>query len=113
MKPDKSEELFSDGQLAKAIYLRNMSAMKDILNLGEIKFGDRKSDAYRYFKKIVMDAFYTAMTDVFTALEREGLLKKCSCGASVRHGYKTCDACNGAGHCNSEEFDEWFAVESE
>jgi hypothetical protein len=108
MSLENNGELFSDGQIAKAVYLRHMSAMKDILNLGEIKFGERKSDTYRYFKKVVMDAFYTAMNDIFVAMEKEGLLQRCSCGANIRHGYKICASCNGSGFRNSDEFNDWF-----
>lgn len=113
MRNDKSQEIFVDGQVAKSIYLRNMSAMKDILNLGEIKFGDRHTDAYKYFKKVVMDAFYTAMLDIFAAYEKEGLVKKCSCGTSIRQGYKQCLSCNGAGFCNTDEFMDWFKSSSQ
>lgn len=104
----KSNEYFNDGQIAKAIYLRHMSSMKEILNLGEIKFGSRNSDPYKYFKKVVMDAFYNGMQDVFEAMEREGVLRKCPCGTSIRDGYKSCSLCNGAGHCNVDEFNQWF-----
>lgn len=104
----KAHEYFKDGQIAKAIYLRHMSSMKEILNLGEIKFGSRKSDPYKYFKKVVMDAFYNGMSDCFEAMEREGVLHPCPCGTTIREGYKPCPMCNGAGHCNSDAFDAWF-----
>lgn len=104
----KSHEYFKDGQLAKAIYLRHMSGMKEILNLGEIKFGSRNSDPYKYFKKVVMDAFYTSMLDVFEAYEREGLIKPCSCGTTIRDGYKPCPLCNGSGYQNTDAFNDWF-----
>lgn len=107
----KSSEYFTDGQVAKAIYLRHMSGMKEILNLGEIKFGDRNSDPYKYFKKVVMDAFYNAMADVFEALEREGVITQCHCGTTIREGYKSCPKCNGAGFCNSDAFSNWFEPE--
>lgn len=90
-----------DKQLARLIYLRHMSAMKEILKLGEFKIGARNTEEYKYFKKVVMDQFYTAMGEVFSSLERRGLLKRCSCGTSIRQGYKPCPKCNGAGHCNS------------
>jgi DnaJ-class molecular chaperone len=105
---DKAKELFTDGQLSKTIYLRQMSAMKDILNLGEMKFGDRNNETYRYFKKVVMDAFYVGMSDVFEALAREGLVEKCDCGTGIRQGYKTCAKCNGAGYKNTDEFNDWI-----
>lgn len=98
---------FDDGQLAKAIYLRNMAAMKEVLKLGEFRMGGRESTDYKYFKKIVMDQFYNSMTDIFAALEKKGLLQKCPCGTTIRLGYKSCPNCNGAGHCNVEEFTAW------
>ena len=111
----KAHEYFNDGQIAKAIYLRHMSAMKEILNLGEIKFGSRNSDPYKYFKKVVMDSMYNGMLDVLDAMVREGILCKCQCGTTIRNGYKQCSKCNGAGYCNSDEFDDWFksAVEQD
>lgn len=99
-----------DGQLAKAIYLSHMSAMKNILNLGEFKIGSRDSDEYKYFKKVVMDEIYNAMLDVFTSLQKEGVLEKCSCGTGIRLGYKKeCDLCNGASFKNTESFNDFLA----
>lgn len=106
MTNQKQPNLFDDGQLAKAIYLRHMAAMKELLNLGEIKFGDRASSAYKLYKKVVMDEFYNAMSDVFDALDAAGLLQKCPCGTTIRQGYRPCDKCNGSGRCNTPEFDQ-------
>lgn len=103
-----SDNTFNDGQLAKAIYLKQMSAMKAILNLGEMNFGGRNDNRYKLYKKIVMDEFYNAMGDLFSAMELEGILVKCPCGASIRQGYKPCERCNGSGHCNSESFDDYI-----
>ena len=97
-----------DGQLAKAIYLRNMAAMKEILNMGEFRIGGRESKEYKFFKKVVMDEFYNAMSELFVALEEKGVLMKCSCGTGIRQGYKPCQKCSGAGHCNSDDFAEWM-----
>ena len=109
MRPNsKSNEYFHDGQIAKAIYLRHMSGMKEILNLGEIKFGNRNSDPYKYFKKVVMDSFYTAMLDVFESYEREGLIQECGCGTTIRDGYKSCPDCSGSGWSNTDAFNGWF-----
>lgn len=107
-KPTSSFNMLDDGQLAKAIYLRNMSGMKEILNMGEFRIGNRESKEYKFFKKVVMDEFYNAMTDLFAKLEGRGVLMKCPCGTSIRQGYKPCSRCNGAGHCNTEEFHEWM-----
>lgn len=98
-----------DNQLAKAIYLKNMTAMKEILNLGEFKIGGRESEDYKYFKKVVMDQFYNTMGDTFRDLEKKGLLIKCNCGTTIRQGYKTCTFCNGASFRNSDLLDDMIS----
>ena len=50
---NQKTKLFEDRQVAKAIYLRHMVAMKELLNLGELKFGDRNSAPYKLYKKNV------------------------------------------------------------
>lgn len=105
---NNASDAFGDKQLAKAVYLRHMAAMKSILNLGEMKFGGRESSSYKLYKKFVMDEFYVAMGDVFESLERAGLLQKCPCGTTIRKGYsKTCPKCCGAGWCNSDNFTDF------
>jgi hypothetical protein len=94
-------------QAAKSVYLNGMSGMKQILNMGEIKFGDRNSASYKFFKKVVMDEVYDSMSRTFSEMEAAGLVKKCPCGTSVREGYKKCDLCNGAGYCNTDEFSKF------
>jgi len=103
-----SDSTFKNGQLARAIYLKQMSAMKAILDLGEMKFGGRNDNGYKLYKKIVMDEFYNAMTDLFASMEVAGVLVKCPCNTSIRQGYKTCERCNGAGYCNSESLDQYI-----
>jgi len=95
-----------DNQLAKTLYLENMSSMKQVLKLGEFKMGGRDSQEYKYFKSVVMDKFYLPMLAFFEHLESLGLLEKCSCGTSIRKGYKTCQKCNGSGYCNTKKLDE-------
>jgi hypothetical protein len=104
----QAKKMLDDNELAKAVYLRNMSAMKEILNMGEFRIGDRKSKEYKYFKKIVMDEIYNAMSELFAALEAKGALKKCPCGTTIRNGYKQCPRCSGAGHCNTDDFSDWM-----
>ena len=99
--------MIEDGQLAKSIYLRNMEAMKQVLDLGEFKLGGRDAIDYKYFKRVVMDQFYVPMVDIFMALAKKGILSKCGCGTTVRRGYKDCSLCSGAGFCNSDSFNEW------
>lgn len=97
----EDQKLMEDGQVAKAIYLRMMTAMKGILDLGEFRIGDRNSKEFRYFKKVVMDEFYNAMSDLFARMEERGELKKCPCEATIRGGYTDCPLCNGSGHCKA------------
>lgn len=106
--PQLVRKMLDDNELAKAVYLRNMSAMKEILNMGEFRIGDRNSKEYKYFKKIVMDEIYNAMSELFAALEEKGVLNKCTCGTTIRNGYKQCPHCNGAGHCNTDKFSAWI-----
>jgi hypothetical protein len=97
-----------DGQIAKSIYLKNMAGMKSILNMGEVKFGDRNSSGYKFFKKVVMDEIYNSMSAFFEEMEDAGVLSRCPCGTTIREGYKKCSLCNGAGYCNSELFNEFI-----
>lgn len=112
-RPAPSNKIFEDGQIARAVYLRNMAGMKEILNMGEFRIGDRKSKEYKFFKKVVMDEYYNAMTELFTKFSERGVLQKCTCGTDIRDGYKPCPLCNGAGHCNTEEFNEWLNSDEE
>ena len=105
---EPSTDAFKDGQLAKAFYLKNMAAMKQILNMGEVKFGSRDSAPYKFFKKVVMDEMYDSMADVFECLDKHGVLEKCTCGATIRQGYKPCPDCNGCGYRNSPSFREYL-----
>lgn len=110
MNPGKptAHKPFEDGQIAKAIYLKNMAVMKQILTIEEVRLGGRDSKAYVLFRKQVMDEFYNSMTAVFEAMENDGILAKCSCGTSIRLGYQKCALCNGAGHCNSDSTTEFI-----
>lgn len=107
--PKPVKPIQDDAQLAKLVYLRSMSSMKEILTLGEMRIGDRNSEVYKYFKKVVMDQFYGGMSDVFELLEQRGLLEKCTCGTNIRQGYKPCPKCNGAGHCNTLAFHDYMS----
>jgi len=100
------DENTKEKQFAKILYLEYMSAMKQVLKLGEFKMGGRDSQEYRYFKSVVMDKFYIPMQTFFERLEEMGLLEKCPCGTTIRKGYKSCDKCNGAGFCNTKKLDD-------
>ena len=100
--------MLDDGQIAKAIYLRNMAAMKEVLKLGEVQLGGRDDPHYQYFKKVVMDQFYLPMIDLFQSLAERGLLERCKCGTIVRKGWKPCPSCGGSGYCNLPKLSEFL-----
>jgi len=86
-------------QIARAIFLGQLAIMKKILDLISFKFDQRTSD-YKYMKKQVMDYTYEGLKKLFKQLETEKIIKKCSCGTSLRKGYKNCK-CGGSGYINA------------
>jgi hypothetical protein len=105
---NENNEIFTDGQFPKTVYLRTMFAMKKILDMGQFKIGSSESKEFKYFKKVVMDELYNSMQEVFEAMEKRDLVQKCECGTSIRNGYKPCEKCNGSGFRNTEEFMDWI-----
>lgn len=87
-------------QIAKQIYVDMMAAMKELLSNEERRIGSREDPNYKYYKKLVMDKFYTSMINSFSELEKAGILEKCSCGTNIRNGYKKCEFCSGSGWRN-------------
>lgn len=85
--------------IAEKIFLTSISQMKEILELGEFKFGI-DSKEYKFFKKKTMDAFYRNMSNLFRELENENVLRSCKCESNLRHGYTDCPNCHGAGYVN-------------
>lgn len=98
----------NDKELAKIIFLQYLSGMKEVLKLGEFKIG-KGTEEYRYFKKVVMDQFYNPMSFVFSHMEKAGMLKRCPCNNTLRHGYNSCSGCNGSGYCNTDELNDYLA----
>ena len=90
--------------IAEIVFLAELDIMKTILDLGEYKLGGDKN-AYKYFKKTVMDSFYTKLQKMLAELEKEDILKKCSCKSNLRNGYTDCASCHGAGYVNASESD--------
>jgi len=89
-------------QLAKLMFLNNLSVMKSILDLLEFKMG-KKSDEYLYMKKQLMDYFYNSLKKSFLSLEEEKLIKRCPNKCSLRNGYSDCKYnCGGSGFINNE-----------
>ena len=84
--------------LTGIIYQETLTAMKKILDLGEFKIGAANSKEYLYFKREVMDSFYTSLRNIYRNLEEEDIVKKCDmCDADLRKGWKPC-ACRGSGY---------------
>jgi len=104
----------NERQIAKTIFLEELQCMKEILSLGEFKIGDKKSDSFRYFKKVVMDSVYGALTNIFTNLENEGIIQKCMhCNDKLRDGWAKCPHCSGSGYVNTESIPDRVKPEYE
>jgi len=86
-------------QLAKMLYESHLEMMKRFLRLGEFKFRGKE---YAYFREETMGFVYEALTGLFKAMESEGVIKACKCGARLRGGKEACPMCGGSGYCNVE-----------
>jgi hypothetical protein len=86
-------------QIAREIFLNDLSIMKEVLSLAEFKLGKETQD-YIYFKKKIMDNFYNGLIRLFQKLEYEKIVQKCECMSKLRHGYAQCDSCGGSGYKN-------------
>jgi len=88
-------------QIAAQIFLACLSIMKKILTLSEFKLG-KSSKEYKYFREQVFDYFYKELKKLFKYLEKNEIIKPCSCQTSLRRGYKEC-ICKGSGYRNVRE----------
>lgn len=86
-------------QIAKIVFLNNLSAMKAILSLLEFKLG-KKSPEYLYMKKQVMNYTYQNLKKTLKILTEEKVIEKCPCKHSLRKGYSDCKECGGSGYRN-------------
>jgi len=87
-------------QIAKIIFLMNLSIMKKILDLIAFRT-DKKSETYKYYKQQIMDFFYETMKKMFKTLSEEKIIIRCECKSNLRQGYKECPACGGSGYKNN------------
>lgn len=87
-------------QIARVIYLGQLSIMKKLLDLMEFKM-DKRTNDYKYTKSQIMDYFYEGLKKLFSKLEEEKIIEKCSCGTNLRKGYRKCK-CGGSGWINKE-----------
>jgi hypothetical protein len=83
--------------IIKEIFWLCLGIMKSILSLAEFKLG-KNTDDYKYFKKEIMDYFYNGLNKFYENLLKKNILKRCTCGAKVRHGYSPCKDCGGSGY---------------
>jgi hypothetical protein len=88
-------------QIAKGIFHKNLSIMKQILDLGEFKLG-KNSEDFKYFKKQIFDFTYKGLQSLFKQLGDENIIKKCPKNCSIRKGYSDCE-CGGSGYINVKE----------
>ena len=97
-------------QLARDLFVKQISAMKDALTMGEFKFGGKENDGYKFYKRNIMDQFFGPMIDFFKELEEKGVIVRCDCDADInkRNGYKTCPHCHGASYKNNPEFNKFL-----
>lgn len=98
-------------QIAMYIYYKHKQSMKNILRMGEFKYGGRKSEGYKHFRKEVMETFYSELNQIFCMLEDLGLIVECGCGHSLdsRSGYQPCHSCAGCGKKNSSYLNDAMA----
>jgi len=82
--------------IAEQMFLVMLDSMKEVLEIGEFKFGKGSTD-YKLFKKQIMNIFYNNVKNLFRKLEKEDILQRCECRGNVRHGYTECKSCHGAG----------------
>ncbi len=88
-------------QIAKKIFLMNLSTMKQILDLAQYKLG-KESDDFKYFKKQTMQLFYDSLEQLFDSMVQENIIKKCSCKNKIKDGYSECAlGCGGSGFINT------------
>jgi len=86
-------------QIARNIYLEELSIMKKILDLMAFKL-DQRTKEFKYVKAQVMDATYNGLKRLYRKLEENKIIKKCPCGTNVRKGFKRCE-CGGSGYINN------------
>jgi len=78
-----------------------MNAMKKTLDLVAFKM-DRRTNDFKYAKEEIMNYFYNNLKEMFKELEKAGIIEKCSCGTTLRNGYKSCE-CRGSGFINKKK----------
>ena len=103
MSYDESDEQCIDPITGK-LYEETINSMKEILDLGQFKIGDKNSREYAYFKSKVMDSVYNKLQNYLDYLEEEEIIQKCPycITQSIRKGWKSC-TCRGSGYVTKED----------
>ena len=86
-------------QIARTIFLSNLTIMKKILDLVAFKV-DKKSEDYKYYKKEIMSYTYIGLKKLFKQLEEAKIIEPCPCNAKLHQGFKDCEDCGGSGFRN-------------
>jgi len=89
--------------ITKSIWETQLGIMKNLLKLGEFKFGGKDSEQFKYFKESVMNFVYDGSKKFFQQGVSEGMFERCSCGANLRHGWTDCTSCAGSGYKDKGE----------
>ena len=89
-----------NSELAKTIFLNNLSTTKKLLDLLEFKLG-KESGEFKYLKKEVFNYAYEGLKKIFKQLESEKIITRCPNKCSLRKGYSDCKYnCGGSGWIN-------------
>lgn len=87
-------------QFAQNSFNRRREHMKDLLDMVKVICDN---DNFSYYKRQIMEFFYSDMEEDFQMLVDTGVLQKCECRASLRHGWTECPYCSGAGYRQAEK----------
>lgn len=81
-----------------------LKMMKELLCLGELAFG-RETNAYRHFKKSMMNETTELGAEIHQLLAAAGVSVPCDCGASLDGGprWTRCPHCSGCGFRDAAE----------
>ena len=81
--------------LTSSFFVTVVGIMKDVLDIGEFVFDDKK---FKYFKKEVMNVVYRHLETFYRDLEQQGVVERCECSANLRRGWTDCETCHGCGY---------------
>ena len=98
-------------QVAMNLFYLHKQSMKNLLRMGEFKYGGKKSEGYKHYRQIVMDVIYSQLNQILKLFEDAKLIEDCGCGASIdkREGYQPCQHCHGCGYRNSKYLNDAMA----